>query len=146
VDGLQRSVITLTDTRSTRRFHEPDAAEWRDGAYTSDAASRVTGISYANAGGSLGTLTYSYDANGRRTIVGGTWARTGLPQSVTDATYNANNQPVTFNGQPLTFDLNGDLTSDGVHTYTWNARHQMVGIETFRQASATTRSAVGKAR
>ena len=42
--------------------------------------------------------------------------------------YNAGNQQLTFGGQTLTYDLNGNLTSDGVNTYTWNARNQLVAI------------------
>jgi RHS repeat-associated protein len=47
---------------------------------------------------------------------------------VTGATYDAANQQVSFNGQPLTFDLNGNLTGDGTNTYTWNARDELVAI------------------
>jgi YD repeat-containing protein len=43
-------------------------------AYTYDAASRVTGITYTQGGTTIGTLTYGYDANGRRTSMGGTMA------------------------------------------------------------------------
>jgi RHS repeat-associated protein len=59
---------------------------------------------------------------------GGTFARTGLPQPVTGATYNSLNQQLTFGGQTFSYDLNGNLTSDGVNTYTWNARNWLVSI------------------
>jgi RHS repeat-associated protein len=95
---------------------------------TYDASSRLTGLSYTHGATTLGTLTYAYNSNGERTVVGGTWARTGIPAAVTGATYNASNQQVAFNGQTLTFDLNGNLTSDGTTTYTWNARNQLVGM------------------
>jgi len=76
----------------------------------------------------LGTLTYAYDPAGRRNVVGGTYARTGTPQAVTSATYNANNQLTNWKGATLTYDLNGNLTNDGTNTYTWNARNQLVSI------------------
>ena len=95
---------------------------------TYDAASRVTGLTYTQGQTTLGTLTYTYDANGNRTQVGGTWARPGMPAVITGATYNAANHQVAFNGQTLTFDLNGNLTSDGTRTYTWNARDQLSAI------------------
>ena len=44
------------------------------------------------------------------------------------ATYDLGNRQVTFGGQALTYDLDGNLTSDGTNTYTWNARNQLVGI------------------
>jgi RHS repeat-associated protein len=51
-----------------------------------------------------------------------------VPQAVTAATYNANNQQLTFGTQTLTYDLNGNLTSDGANTYTWDARNRLVAI------------------
>lgn len=75
-----------------------------------------------------GTLTYAYDATGNRTQVGGTWGRTGLPQAITSATYNAANHQLAFGAQTLTYDLNGNLTGDGTNTYTWNARNQPAAI------------------
>ena len=43
----------------------------------------------------LGTLTYAYDAAGGRIRVGGTWARTELPDALSGATYNATNHQLT---------------------------------------------------
>jgi YD repeat-containing protein len=40
--------------------------------YAYDAASRLTGLTYKLGSTPLGTLTYVYDANGNRTILGGT--------------------------------------------------------------------------
>ena len=40
-------------------------------AYTYDAGSHVTGLTYALGGTQLGNLTYAYDANGRVTTKGG---------------------------------------------------------------------------
>ena len=51
---------------------------------------------------------YGYDASGNRQVVGGTWARTGLPPALEAATYNAANRQVTFGAQTLTYDLNGN--------------------------------------
>ena len=33
-----------------------------------------------------------------------------------------------WGGQNLTYDLNGNLTNDGVNTYSWNARNQLASI------------------
>jgi RHS repeat-associated protein len=110
----RRTALTLPNGTSTE--------------YTYDNASRLTGLTYKAGTTTLGTLTYSYDAAGTRTAVGGTWARTGQPAAVSSATYNAANHQLTFGGTTLTYDLNGNLTGDGTTTYTWNARNQLVGI------------------
>jgi len=80
-------------------------------------------------------LTYTYGPNGNRTVLGGTWARTGLPSALTSATYNAANHQLTWGGQSQTFDLNGNLTSDGTNTYTWDARNRLVSISGGSAAS-----------
>ncbi len=96
--------------------------------YAYDTSNRLTSITFKKGATTLGTLTYTYDAAGRRTSVGGTWARTGMPAPVASASYNANNQQVTWGGQTNTFDLNGNLTSDGTNTYTWDARDRLASI------------------
>lgn len=96
--------------------------------YFYDAASQLTELTYKHGTTVLGNLTYAYDGNGRRTHVGGTYARTGLPQAVASATYNAANRQTAFGNQALTYDLNGNLTNDGSNSYTWNARNQLVSM------------------
>jgi RHS repeat-associated protein len=93
-----------------------------------DAASQLTGISYALGATALGDLSYGYDAGGRRQSVGGSLARTGLPQPVSSATYNAANELVSWNGAALTNDANGNLTNDGANSYTWDARGQLSAV------------------
>jgi RHS repeat-associated protein len=96
--------------------------------YGYDAASQLTGITYKNGATTIGNLTYAYDLAGRRTGVGGSYARTGTPQAASAATYNVNNQLTNWKGATLVYDANGNLTSDGTNTYTWNARNQLVSI------------------
>ena len=96
--------------------------------YNYDAASQLTGINFTLGGNTLGNLTYGYDLAGRRANVGGSFARTGMPNALASASYNANNQLTQFGGASLTYDANGNLTSDGTNTYTWNARNQLVSI------------------
>lgn len=60
--------------------------------------------------------------------VGGTFARTGVPQTVSSTSYNVNNQLTNWKGRGLTYDANGNLTNDGTNTYTWNARNQLASI------------------
>jgi len=96
--------------------------------YGYDSDSRLTGITYKLGAQTLGTLTYSYDATGQRTAVGGTWARTNLPAALTSATYDNANQIATFGGTAFTYDANGNLISDGTRTYAWNARNQLASL------------------
>jgi len=96
--------------------------------YGYDSASRLTSLTYKLAATTLGDLQYTYDPAGNRSGVAGSWARSSLPQPVAAATYNANNQQLTFGGQTLTYDLNGNLTGDGTSTYTWTARNQLAAI------------------
>jgi len=97
--------------------------------YAFDAASQLVGLTYRRGPGVLGTLTYAYDAAGNRVRAGGTWARVRLPQPVVSATHDDANRILTFGGAALTHDDNGNLTSDGARTYTWNARNQLVAID-----------------
>ncbi len=97
--------------------------------YAYDGASRLTRLTYRFRGAVLGTLTYAYDAGGHRVRVGGTWARTAMPHAVASADHDDANQLLAFGSRTLTHDLNGNLTSDGVHVYTWNVRNQLVSVD-----------------
>jgi RHS repeat-associated protein len=44
------------------------------------------------------------------------------------ASYNNLNQLTDLSGQALTFDADGNLTSDGQRTYSWDAENRLVGI------------------
>jgi RHS repeat-associated protein len=93
-----------------------------------DAANRLTGLTYSLGAATLGTLTYGYDLAGQRTVVGGTWARAGLPAALTGATYDAANQVTQWGGVNLTYDANSNLTNDGTRSYAWNARNELAGL------------------
>jgi RHS repeat-associated protein len=93
-----------------------------------DAADQLTSLTWTTSGGPLGDLTYAYDAAGRRTGVGGSFARTGIPPALTAATYDLANRIQTWGGQAFTYDLNGNLTSDGSATFTWNVRDQLTAV------------------
>jgi RHS repeat-associated protein len=67
--------------------------------------------------------------------MGGSFARTVSPSSLTSATYNSANQQTSFANQTLSYDLNGNLTGDGANTYTWNARNQLASISGQTTAS-----------
>jgi RHS repeat-associated protein len=83
----------------------------------------------------VGDLGYTYDLAGNRTTVTGSLARTGLPQPVSATSYDAANRLLVWGGQGLSYDLNGNLASDGLTSYTWNARNQLVGLSGATSAS-----------
>ncbi|CAG4900835.1 putative deoxyribonuclease RhsA [Paraburkholderia gardini] len=102
--------------------------------YSWDAAGQLTGLTYRKSNGSLlGDLTYGYDAAGRRVKTGGSLAKVVLPQPQSDIEYNAANQLTRWAGKTLTWDLNGNLSNDGVNRYEWNEQNllsQMSGAVT----------------
>jgi RHS repeat-associated protein len=104
-------------------------------SYSYDSASQLTGINYQNGSTTLGNLTYSYDLLGRRAGVGGSFARTGLPLAVNQTSYNADNELTTWGTANLFYDLNGNMTSDGTHSYTWDARNQLKQVDAGASAN-----------
>src|SRR4029079_12999403 len=51
------------------------------------------------------------------------------PVAVTQtATYNNLNQLTDLSGQALTYDANGNLTSDGQRNYAWDAENRLVRV------------------
>jgi RHS repeat-associated protein len=103
--------------------------------YSYDSASRLMGLAYALGTNTLGNLSYTYDLNGRRISTNGSFARTGLPLAVNQTAYNANNQLTQWGTANLFYDLNGNMTSDGTHIYSWNSRNRLVSIDSGNTAS-----------
>jgi hypothetical protein len=66
--------------------------------------------------------------NGQRTEVGGTWARTGLPQAVVSASYDNANRLISWGGTQFSYDANGSMLSDGPTSYSWNAGNELSGM------------------
>jgi RHS repeat-associated protein len=104
-------------------------------SYTYDDAGQLSGIVYTRAGITLGDLAYQYDAAGRRIRESGTFAQRSLPGAVASATYNAANRLTAWGGTALAYDANGNLTSDGSRTYTWDSRNRLQSIAGAATAS-----------
>ena len=95
--------------------------------YTYDDASQPLTLTYKDPTGSImGTLIYGYDSLGNRISIGGTFARTLLPQAVSSATYDGANRLIAWAGESLAYDRNGALLTRGLNSFTWNARGQLV--------------------
>jgi len=128
------SVVTLTYDDADRR----STLTLPNGIVTTSAydnANQLTGLTYSLGATTLGTLTYTYDLAGRRTQVGGTWARTGLPRAVASASYDAANRLVAWAGTQFSYDPNGNLASDGLTSYAWDVRDQLAGMSGATSAS-----------
>jgi len=128
------SVVSITyddaDRRSTLTYPNGIVA-----TYGYDNANQLTSLAYTLSGNPVGDLTYTYDLAGQRISVGGSWARTGLPQALTSATYDAGNRLLTWGSQVFGYNPNGNLASDGPTSYTWNARNQLIGLSGGASAS-----------
>lgn len=98
-------------------------------SYTYDNASRLTSITHNGPSGTIEALTYVYDAAGNRTSLTRTNGTASvLPTAVASATYDAANEQTAFSGTVLTYDNNGNLTSDGTNTYVWDGRNRLVAM------------------
>lgn len=100
--------------------------------YQYDGASRLIALIYRNTLRPLGDLTYEYDAAGNRISVGGSFARTLVPDAVSTSTYDAGNRQLAFGAQAFTFDDTGNRLTQtdpsGTITSTWDARNRLVSL------------------
>lgn len=97
-------------------------------SYGYNATSQLTGITYKLGGSVLGDLTYGYDQLGRKTQIGGSLARTLLPQPLSSAAYDIANELINWNGTTMLYDANGNMLSDGVNSFSWNSRDQLSAL------------------
>ncbi len=120
----------------------PDAATQ---AYVYDSGghgdSHVTSLTYKHSTTTIGTLTYTYDPDGRRSTVGGSLAAVTIPTAYECTnTYNADNEMTKYCGVDdafavPTYDSNGQMTSDGPDTYTWDTRRHLSAIGGYSSAT-----------
>jgi RHS repeat-associated protein len=105
------------------------------GTYSYDQDSHLTGISYALSSNSVGNLVYGYDVLGRRISVSGSMAATGFPPAVSSAAHDAANELTNWGGSTISYDANGNMTSDSVHSYTWDTRNHLSAIDSGNTAT-----------
>ncbi|WP_190287781.1 RHS repeat-associated core domain-containing protein [Massilia sp. NR 4-1] len=93
-----------------------------------DEAGQLTAILYKKPDGSLlGDYVFKYDLSGNREISDGSFSR-ALISNEMNGVVNKANQLISFNGNDLVYDKNGNLINDGMRYYIWNARNQLVEI------------------
>ena len=80
------------------------------------------------------TKSYTYDGFGNRTSV--KVVENGKETKSIAATFNEGNQLVKFGNESLTYDANGNRTSDGKYKYTWNENDQIVAITKQGESNA----------
>ncbi len=99
-------------------------------------ASDPTSIIDKKGSETLGELDYSYDKDDQLEATWGSYARTGLPEAVTTPmVYNADNELTEREGKKLTYDNDGNLTTDGTNEYKWDDRGQLESISGGTTAS-----------
>ena len=103
-------------------------------SYAYDNASDLTGLTYTLNSNTLGNLTYSYDLAGRRTGIGGSYPRTGLPNAQAATGYDAANELTQWGTATPTYDANGNVLNDGTNSYVWNARNQLASMNMTAQS------------
>ena len=86
-------------------------------AYTYDPLSQVTNVDYPT-GFAFADTTFTLDAVGNRTQV--------VAGSATAYTANNLNQYSAVGGSSLTYDPNGNLTSDGTRTYSYDSENRLL--------------------
>ena len=111
--------------------------------YSYDNASRLNEILHQGPTGIIEDLLYTYDAAGNRISFDRTGPQAELPAEV-QAAYNAANQTVQFNTDTLNYDANGNLTSDGTTTYTWDARNRLVQMSNANLLASFSYDALGR--
>lgn len=95
-----------------------------------DAISELTKATDTVSGSTIGSASYSYEADGLIASASGSLAGVSLPAAAGSQTYNADNELTKAGSTSLTYDANGSLTSDGTSTYTWNPAGALSGVTT----------------
>jgi RHS repeat-associated protein len=116
--------------------------------YTYDNASRLLNLEHLNpAQQVLESLTYTYDANGNRISMNRASVTPPWPQPISNTSYNAANQMLTFNDKNITYDANGNMTSVtnscGTTNYTWDVRNRLIGISGYKSDCSTLSATFG---
>jgi hypothetical protein len=94
----------------------------------------LIGLNYANGATNLGTLSYAYDSSGRRVAVGELRADESAKPS--EHRRIPRKQSTNYLGHGKSFyDANGNMTSDGTHSYSWDARNRLTLIDNGSTAS-----------
>jgi RHS repeat-associated protein len=102
-------------------------------AYDHDPAGQMLRIRYlTDSGAEIDRIEYDYDLTGQ---ISARRHGEGVPRDETplEATYDADNRMLTYNGHALSYDDNGNLirreTDSGPVIYTWDAHDRLIAID-----------------
>ncbi len=123
--GSETVVLHYDEANRPTSTTLPDGIEEQ---YGYDEANELASIVYKKGATKLGELDYAYNSEGLREAIWGSYARLGLPEAISSAVYNADNEQTERNGKKPGYDNEGNLTSDGSSEYKWNARGQLAEI------------------
>jgi RHS repeat-associated protein len=97
-------------------------------SYTYDEVDRLD-----TEAGFTGSRNHAYDVNGNRTT-----DAASAPGTPTTATYTSNtNRIVTINGAAVSLDAAGQITNDGLNSYTWDDAGRLKTVSRAGQLRAT---------
>ena len=98
--------------------------------YTYDAFYRLVQADYASSDAALdgSYFTYTYDAVGNRLSEVACTSSAPCAPITTTYSYDNANRLTSVNGQPYTWDANGNLLADGVLTYTYDAANRLITV------------------
>ena len=99
-----------------------------------DHANKIKDLVVGTSNSILLSERYEYDQAGNRTSV--KVVENGKETKSIAATFNEGNQLVKFGNESLTYDANGNRTSDGKYKYTWNEDDQIVAITKQGESNA----------
>ncbi|GAA4027034.1 hypothetical protein GCM10022232_85930 [Streptomyces plumbiresistens] len=93
-----------------------------------DTTGIVTSVAYTQGTKAIGDLAYTRDARSLQTGLTGSLAKVALPAAETGTQFGKDNRITTYSGRDFTYDADGQLRSDGIRTYSWNARGNLTGL------------------
>jgi RHS repeat-associated protein len=110
--------------------------------YTTTAASLITRITEEKSGRLLRSWDLGYDRDNRLLSAdssaeakygytldpAGNITKFAAPSGTSAALYNQVNELTMFAGTPFTYDADGNLLSDGVRTYGWDAENRLIAM------------------
>jgi len=135
VGGVLRNYTLGYDDAGRRSSLQIPLAATEDSILTSyifDQAHRLEGMTHQSPVGVLEAISYTSDPNGNRTSMGRSTSAPP-PKTISGTSYNSEYEMLSYNGNTLIYDENGNLTSKAdaggnITSFTWDARDRLVAI------------------
>ncbi len=122
----QVTVVTPDPVGRTKQIGAPGTGVRQTYTYTD--AGQIKSIVYQAGSTQLGDLTYDYDAAGLPIRTAGSFSRSDLPPAYGPVTYDEANRIKAIDGVEVGYDADGNLTSDGTSTFTWDDRGRLARV------------------